>query len=83
MVQAAVMGYGVVGSGVVEVLMEHKDSIARRTKEEIGIKYILDIRDVPDSPFRDKKNSGSQIVPEWRTVGEPFWLVGDSFVCSR
>ena len=54
MVQAAVMGYGVVGSGVVEVLMEHKDSIARRTKEEIGIKYILDIRDFPDSPFRDK-----------------------------
>lgn len=54
MVQAAVMGYGVVGSGVVEVLMEHKDSIAKRTKEEIGIKYILDIRDFPDSPFRDK-----------------------------
>lgn len=54
MVQAAVMGYGVVGSGVVEVLMQHQDSIARRTKEEIGIKYILDIRDFPDSPFQDK-----------------------------
>ncbi len=54
MVQSAVMGYGVVGSGVVEVLTEHKDSIARRTKEEIGIKYILDIRDFPDSPFQDK-----------------------------
>ncbi len=54
MVQAAVMGYGVVGSGVVEVLTEHRDSIAKRTKEEIGIKYILDIRDFPDSPFHDK-----------------------------
>ncbi len=54
MVQAAVMGYGVVGSGVVEVLTQHTDSIARRTKEEIGIKYILDIRDFPDSPFQDK-----------------------------
>ncbi len=54
MIQAAVMGYGVVGSGVVEVLTEHKESIARRTKEEIGIKYILDIRDFPDSPFQDK-----------------------------
>lgn len=54
MVQAAVMGYGVVGSGVVEVLMQHTESIARRTKEEIGIKYILDIRDFPDSPFREK-----------------------------
>lgn len=54
MVQVAVMGYGVVGSGVVEVLTTHKDSIAKRAKEEIGIKYILDIRDFPDSPFVDK-----------------------------
>ena len=54
MVQSAVMGYGVVGSGVVEVLSEHKESIAKRTKQEIGIKYILDIREFPDSPFKDK-----------------------------
>ena len=54
MVQAAVMGYGVVGSGVVEVITAHRESIAKRTKEEIGIKYILDIRDFPDSPFQDK-----------------------------
>ena len=54
MVQVAVMGYGVVGSGVVEVLTEHMDSIAKRAKEEINIKYILDIRDFPDSPFADK-----------------------------
>lgn len=54
MIQAAVMGYGVVGSGVVEVLTEHKDSIAKRAKEEINIKYILDIRDFPGSPFADK-----------------------------
>lgn len=54
MVQVAVMGYGVVGSGVVEVLTEHHDSIAKRAKEEINIKYILDIRDFPGSPFSDK-----------------------------
>ncbi len=54
MVQVAVMGYGVVGSGVVEVMSEHRDSINKRTKEEMGIKYILDIRDFPDSPFQDK-----------------------------
>lgn len=54
MVQVAVMGYGVVGSGVVEVLSEHKESIAKRAKEEINIKYILDIRDFPGDPFEDK-----------------------------
>lgn len=54
MVQVAVMGYGVVGSGVVEVLTEHSESIAKRAKEQINIKYILDIREFPDSPFVDK-----------------------------
>lgn len=54
MVQIAVMGYGVVGSGVVEVIANHKDSLKSKAKEEINIKYILDIRDFPDSPFADK-----------------------------
>ena len=54
MVQVAVLGHGVVGSGVVEVLSQHVESIAKRAKEEIAIKYILDIRDFPDSPFADK-----------------------------
>lgn len=54
MIDIAIMGYGVVGSGVVEVLTEHKDSITKRAKEEINIKYILDVRDFSDSPFADK-----------------------------
>ena len=54
MVQVAVMGHGVVGSGVVEFLENHRDSIAKRAKEEINIKYILDIRDFPDSPYANK-----------------------------
>lgn len=51
MVKIAIMGFGVVGSGVGEVLRLHADSIAKRAKEEIRIKYILDLRDFPDSPF--------------------------------
>lgn len=54
MVQVAVMGHGVVGSGVVEVLTSHAESIAKRAKEEINIKYILDIREFPDSPLADR-----------------------------
>lgn len=54
MIQVAVMGHGVVGSGVVEVLENHRDSIAKRAKEEINIKYILDIREFPDSPYASK-----------------------------
>ena len=73
MVQIAVMGYGVVGSGVVEVLTTHTDHIAKRAKEEIGIKYILDLREFPDSPFADKfTKSFDDIVndPEVRVVVE-------------
>lgn len=54
MVQVAVMGHGVVGSGVVEVLMHNKDGITKRSNQEINIKYILDIRDFPDSPYAEK-----------------------------
>ena len=54
MVKVAIMGYGVVGSGVAQVLTDHYDSIAGRAKEEIDIKYILDLRDFPDSPFQGK-----------------------------
>ena len=54
MVEIAVMGYGVVGSGVVEVLHNHAANIARRAKEEIRVKRILDLRDFPESPFADR-----------------------------
>ncbi len=51
MAKVAVMGYGVVGSGVVEVLDKNKTSIAERTSEEVEVKYILDIREFKDDPF--------------------------------
>ncbi|MCL2056146.1 MAG: homoserine dehydrogenase [Oscillospiraceae bacterium] len=53
MVYAAVMGHGVVGSGVVEVLDKNAASIAKKAGEDIALKYILDIRDFPDSPHTD------------------------------
>lgn len=73
MVQIAVMGYGVVGSGVVEVLTGHTENIARRAKEEIQIKYILDRRDFPESPFAAKFTKSFDTIlndPEVRIVVE-------------
>ncbi len=46
----AVLGYGVVGSGVVDLIYKNDASIAERAKEDISIKYILDVRDFPDDP---------------------------------
>lgn len=73
MVQIAVMGYGVVGSGVVEVLTNHTENIARRAKEEIHIKYILDLREFPESPFADKFTKSFDTIlndPEVKIVVE-------------
>ena len=51
MADIAVLGHGVVGSGVLEVLMTHKESIARRADVEIHVKHILDLRDFPGLPY--------------------------------
>ena len=50
----ALLGFGVVGSGTAEVLMENKELIKRRCGEEIEIKYILDLREFPDHPLGDR-----------------------------
>lgn len=50
-INIAIMGFGTVGSGVAETLDINKDVIAKRIGKEINVKYILDIRDFPDSRF--------------------------------
>jgi len=49
--KVAVMGYGTVGSGVVEVIETHKEIIQKRTGgEALEVAHILDLRDFPDDP---------------------------------
>jgi len=54
MVNVAILGFGTVGSGVAEVLTGHESSIRRKADGLIRLKYILDVRDFPDSPFADR-----------------------------
>lgn len=49
--KVAVLGYGTVGSGVVELMHMNPDQIEQNTGKKIEIKYILDIRDFKDSPY--------------------------------
>ena len=53
MANVAILGFGVVGSGVAEVLTQNKNIIENKLGEEVNIKYILDLREFPDSPFAD------------------------------
>ena len=80
MVNVAVLGYGTIGSGVVEVLHTNTEVIAQRAGEEIAVKYILDLRDFPGDPNADKivhdydiidKDEDVQVVVECMGGVEP------------
>ena len=53
MVNIAVLGYGTVGSGVVEVINTNPECINLRARDEINIKYVLDLREFPGSPIEN------------------------------
>lgn len=60
----AVMGFGTIGSGVVEVLTRNHESIAKRAGEVVNVKYILDLRDFPGSDVEDKLIKDFNIIAE-------------------
>ena len=62
MIQIAVMGYGTVGSGVVEVLNTNQASIDKRVGEAVRVKYVLDLRDFPGDPVE------SILVHDFETI---------------
>ena len=79
MVKVAVLGYGVVGSGVAEVITGNGAGISKRADDLIELKYILDVRDFPDSPFADKFVHDFAVIeadPEVNVVVETIGGVG-------
>jgi len=54
MTNIAILGFGVVGSGIAEVIERNELPIRRMTSDTINVKYILDKRDFPDSPYCDR-----------------------------
>lgn len=65
----ALIGHGVVGSGVVEVILKNKKSIKQKAGESIDIKYILDIRDFPESPLSDRFIKDFSIIENDPEIG--------------
>ena len=73
MLHIALLGFGTVGSGTAEVLTSNKSMIESYIGNEINIKYILDLRDFPDSPFADRIVHDFDIIlndPEVTLVAE-------------
>ena len=62
MIKIAVLGYGTVGSGVVEVIEKNKDMVNKKAGEDLSIKYILELRDFPGDPYENK------VVHDYQTI---------------
>ena len=60
----AVLGYGTIGSGVVEALEKNQENIAKRAGDEIIVKYVLDLREFPGQPVEDVLVHAFSVIAE-------------------
>ena len=86
MIKIAVLGFGTVGSGVVEVIHENAAGIARNAADEIQVKYIVDVRDFPGNPYEKLVVHDFAVVeqdPEVRIVVETIGGVGVAYAFTK
>ena len=62
MVNVAVLGYGVVGSGVVELMDKNNKIFSQKINQSIDVKYILDVRDFPGDKYEQKHIKDFNII---------------------
>ena len=86
MIQVAVLGYGVVGSGVVEVIESNKAAVNQKAGNELNVKYILDLRDFPGDPHEAKVVHDMNVIlddPEVQIVCETMGGVKPAYEYSK
>lgn len=86
MAKVAVLGYGTVGSGVVEVLEKNRGLIEKRAGECLEVKYILDLREFPGDPYEDKVIHDVNVIlgdPEVQIVCETMGGNEPAFTFSK
>ncbi|MCD8145229.1 MAG: homoserine dehydrogenase [Oscillospiraceae bacterium] len=73
MINVAILGFGTVGSGVAEVIEKNNAHISEKAATQINLKYILDVKEVPGTPFDGKFIHDFSIIesdPELNVVVE-------------
>ncbi|MBU9737814.1 homoserine dehydrogenase [Diplocloster agilis] len=86
MIKIAVLGYGTVGSGVVEVLDTNQSSIDQKAGQEIRVKYVLDLRDFPGDPVEPVLVHDFETIvndPEVKIVVEAMGGVEPAYTFSK
>lgn len=86
MIHAAILGFGVVGSGVAEVMKMNEKQLEQHLGEPIRVKKILDVRDFPGNPFEDLFTKNADDVfedPEISVVAETIGGVGIAYEFTK
>lgn len=86
MIHVAVLGYGTVGSGVVEVIETNKAAIDKRAGADLNIKYILDLRDFPGDPYENKVVHDYNVIlndPEVTVICETMGGINPAYDFSK
>ena len=86
MVKVAVLGYGTVGSGIVEVIKTNQDMVNKKAGDEIDVKYILDLRDFPGDPYENHVVHDVEIIlndPEVLVIAEAMGGVEPAYTFTK
>ena len=86
MMNVAVLGYGTVGSGVVEVIERNNEQVSSKAGDEMHVKYILDLRDFPGDPYESLVVHDFNVIledPDVKIVCEVMGGVGAAYQFTR
>ena len=86
MIKVAVLGYGTVGSGVVEVIESNNAEVSTKAGEEMHVKYILDLRDFPGDTYESLVVHDFNLIlndPEVSIVCEVMGGVGAAYQFTK
>ena len=86
MAKVAVLGYGTVGSGIVEVIKTNQELINQRVGDEVDVKYILDLREFPGDPYEDMIVHDVNVImddPEVTIVCEAMGGIGAAYQFTK
>lgn len=78
MTNIAILGFGVVGGGVAKLITDNKNEVESLGGDQINIKYILDLRDFPGSPFENKVVHDYNLIVNDKSVDTVIELMGGS-----
>lgn len=86
MVKAAVLGYGTVGSGIVEVIKTNQETVNKKTGDVLDVKYILDLRDFPGDPYESLVVHDVELIlndPEIKVIAEAMGGVEPAYTFTK